>query len=232
MSSSSLRGRGPVGDDPAQRAGAAVAVGVREHVGELADVDVACGLGLARGAAQLPGAHDRGEIQQRPRRRRDEHPVAAHDVAAVDGARPVDSQAGDPALGARDGDLRAAPIPAHKAPVRRGRVVAQDRAATAREHGGDERCGRRQRVVPDGVDAAVHAVQAPAADPPRDRSAVEPEGGELADGDDPMLLARDRDHAHVGACVIPGSETEGGMTHARGHAAIVRDRGLRNHTRS
>jgi hypothetical protein len=65
--------------------------------------------------------------------------------------------------------------------------VTQEGAWSARQNGGQPAARDSQLRAADGIDAAVQGMQAPARDPAVDRPPAEPEGGELAAGDDAVL---------------------------------------------
>jgi hypothetical protein len=87
--------------------------------------------------------------------------------------------------------------PALQAEVRAGRVVAERRAVTAREHRGDEARLQRQRLIPDAVDAAMAAMQASVSHADGDGPVAQPDRPQLPDRHLTVLLHRERRHLRV-----------------------------------
>ena len=97
----------------------------------------------------------------------------------------------------RDNDIDdGGPVLAHLPELRHGQV-AQRRPLTGLQHGREECALPRERHVADGIDAPRHPVQSPAADPSRDRVAVQPGREELREVTNPCWRAANRAISYV-----------------------------------
>jgi hypothetical protein len=90
---------------------------------------------------------------------------------------------------ARGRDLYERRHCADELPERRAGAVAQRGARAGEEQRGDEAAAQGQRVVADGVDAAVDGAQPARCRSVFDLVAAEPEGEELPAGDNPALTS-------------------------------------------
>jgi len=80
--------------------------------------------------------------------------------------------------------------------------MAEHGAVAARHDGRAEAGSQRQRLVPDGVDAAVDAKQPPAADADVDPRTVQPHRHELAQAEDAVLSRGEPSDAQIRG--VPG----------------------------
>ncbi len=179
-----------------------------------------------------PVRHLRREVERRARGGGDADALPRPDVALIQAARAVHADPADLAAAvAGHGDVGVALVPVDELKPHAGRPVAEDRARAAGEHRRGQAALDGQRVrADDGVDAAVHAVQRPAARPHGDRVAGQPARPQLLYRHHRVLLRCEPRDPHLGGCGALRSLSLRKAPHPSRHAAMVAPEVSQNHT--
>jgi hypothetical protein len=151
-------------------------------------------LGLADGAGERVVVDGVGEVDERPGGRGDGDPVPGRALVGTERGTMVGDPHHPPHRPRRHVDQAFA---VDEAPQHRRAPVAEHRAVSAREHGGEPSRLATRRAVAYGVHARVQAVQPTAGDTPLDLVLRGTEGEQLRTGDNAVLAARHPRHQLV-----------------------------------
>src|SRR5450755_196963 len=139
------------------------------------------------------------DVEQGARRCSDRHVLAAAEVVAIDLEDAMHTDTHSPAsrVAADHRDVDFALSRRLESPYRGRGMMAQQRSATAGEHGGELLPERRQRQLGNRIDAAVHSRESPASQRMIDRAAPQPQADQLISRDQSELSSRDRGNRPV-----------------------------------
>jgi hypothetical protein len=161
-------------------------------------------LGLRERAFEAVRLRRRGEIQQRPRHRRDGDALMGGRVAGVEAASAVQADATSAVSPARSGHIDVGGRSVEQAPMCSGADVRKDGAGAACHHRSQPPALGTEEHVAHRVHAAIQAVKAAGSGPLLDRAGAEPERRQLRQRDDAPLPPRQvRELAIEGWALFP-----------------------------